>query len=341
MKISIIVPVYNSAKYLEKTVESILKQRYENFYLYLVDDGSTDLSGEICERFATKDARIKVIHRENGGVSQARNTALEFISDTDYFFFIDADDSIGEYYLLNNVQILKKYNPDILFTSFIKDFGTDQLVDKIYKDDFKVFNGREQLRRLIGERNKELRHPIQLEELNPVCGKFYRTKKFSQLRFIPSITRSEDLIFNLEAFLIATNCIYNGKDFYYYNRKNDTSAVSSYDPDLVTKIKNVDSIINNFIIDNNLGKEYKEAFFNRRALELITISINYSKAPIKNNRLKGILLSSYYQTAIKKLDVKNLDIKFKLFFYLCKKGAAIPIILVVSLLMKNRKRVKR
>ena len=92
-KISIIVPVYNVEKYLKECVESILKQTYSNIEILLVDDGSKDSSPAICDEYAKKYSKVKVIHKENGGLSSARNTGLDNVSkDTTYVMFIDSDD---------------------------------------------------------------------------------------------------------------------------------------------------------------------------------------------------------------------------------------------------------
>ena len=91
--ISVIVPVYNVETLLPRCVDSILTQTYECLEVLLVDDGSTDASGEICEQFAKKDTRIRVIHKENGGLSSARNAGLD-VASGDYIGFVDSDDWI-------------------------------------------------------------------------------------------------------------------------------------------------------------------------------------------------------------------------------------------------------
>ena len=94
-KISVIVPVYNVEAYLEKCVESILRQTYTNLEILLIDDGSTDNSGDLCDQLALRDQRIRVIHKENGGLSDARNTGIEEAS-SDLIGFVDSDDYIDE-----------------------------------------------------------------------------------------------------------------------------------------------------------------------------------------------------------------------------------------------------
>ena len=92
-KISVIVPVYNVEKYLEKSVETVLKQTYQNLEIILVDDGSEDSSGKMCDEIAKKDKRVKVIHKENGGLSSARNAGID-VATGDYIGLIDSDDLI-------------------------------------------------------------------------------------------------------------------------------------------------------------------------------------------------------------------------------------------------------
>lgn len=93
--ISVIIPVYNAEKTLAKCIESVLRQDVTQFELILVDDGSKDSSGDICNRYAAKDSRVRVIHKENGGVSSARNRGLE-VASGEWITFVDSDDSIGE-----------------------------------------------------------------------------------------------------------------------------------------------------------------------------------------------------------------------------------------------------
>lgn len=118
-KISIIVPVYNTAKYLEQCIDSIVAQTYTDWELLLIDDGSTDRSGDICETYAAKDTRIRVFHKENGGVSSARNLGLDH-AQGEWITFVDSDDYIEENFLksfesnldadlvVGNIQMIRK-----------------------------------------------------------------------------------------------------------------------------------------------------------------------------------------------------------------------------------------
>ena len=94
-KISVIVPIYKVENYLNRCVESIRKQTYRNLEIILVDDGSPDACGEMCDRYAQEDSRIRVIHKENGGLSDARNAGIE-VAAGEYIAFIDSDDWIDD-----------------------------------------------------------------------------------------------------------------------------------------------------------------------------------------------------------------------------------------------------
>ena len=117
--ISVVVPVYNVEKYLRRCVDSIISQTYNNLEIILIDDGSPDLCGEICDTYALADSRIKVIHKQNGGLSDARNCGIE-ISSGKYIAFVDSDDFIAAEYIEYLYGLLKKNKADISCCSMVK-----------------------------------------------------------------------------------------------------------------------------------------------------------------------------------------------------------------------------
>lgn len=118
-KISIIVPVYKVESYLSRCIDSILAQTYQNFELMLVDDGSLDRCGEICDNYAKKDDRIKVIHQPNRGVSAARNAGLD-LATGDYIGFVDSDDYISINMYSDMIKLLEVNGLDIIIcTAFV------------------------------------------------------------------------------------------------------------------------------------------------------------------------------------------------------------------------------
>lgn len=117
--ISVIVPVYNVKPYLSECVSSILNQKYDNFELFLVDDGSTDGSGKLCDKLAENDRRIKVIHKKNGGLSSARNAGVE-AAEGEYICFIDSDDMVSENYLEVLYENAAVFGADISICRFVR-----------------------------------------------------------------------------------------------------------------------------------------------------------------------------------------------------------------------------
>ena len=136
-KISIIVPVYKVEDYLERCIDSIVNQTYKNLEILLVDDGSPDNCGKICDEYAAKDDRIIVIHKQNEGVARARNSALDVVTG-DYISFIDSDDWVAEdayeYYLDN----IKKYKADCVVGRCQMVFDRNGELDYQYGEEQKI-----------------------------------------------------------------------------------------------------------------------------------------------------------------------------------------------------------
>jgi glycosyltransferase involved in cell wall biosynthesis len=129
-KISIIVPVYKVEKYLGKCIESILGQTFKDFELILVDDGSPDNCGVICENFAKRDERIKVIHKSNGGLSSARNAGLEMATG-EYIAFVDSDDFIHQRMYEILYKYAKKYSSDIVICDYLLVNEGESYIDEL------------------------------------------------------------------------------------------------------------------------------------------------------------------------------------------------------------------
>ena len=128
--ISVVLPIYNVELYLERSLKSIINQSYKNLEIILVDDGSTDSSGAICDRYKLLDSRISVIHKVNGGLSDARNAGLEY-SHGNYIAFVDSDDFVHEDYIRNLYAALHENSADIAICNYIKG-GKNSFPKKIY-----------------------------------------------------------------------------------------------------------------------------------------------------------------------------------------------------------------
>lgn len=173
-EISVIVPVYNVEKYLRVCIDSILKQTFGDFELILIDDGSTDKCGLICDEYEQMDRRIRLIHQENGGLSAARNTGLDLMSG-EYVTFIDSDDIVSEAYLEILYSGIKRYNAQISVTQMYEFQGTARSSKSIENSDIhNVWSGREAVLNMYMDKPG-----IGVN----AWGKLYYKNLFSQLRF--------------------------------------------------------------------------------------------------------------------------------------------------------------
>lgn len=212
--ISVIVPVYNSDKYLSDCIDSILNQTYEDFELILVDDGSADNSGKICDIYAIKDARIKVFHKENGGVSYARNIGLKAATG-DYIQFIDSDDYIKENFLQILHDSIIKNNSQISVckatTVSIKGFEINSK-SKVTKD---ICLGRDEAANFIFN-----------EMNNALWNKLISKDIIKDICFEENRTFGEDPYFLVQVLNNCSKVSFVPDELYYY-RKNDESITST------------------------------------------------------------------------------------------------------------------
>jgi len=220
MKISIIIPVYNSTLYLKQCVESILAQTYHNLEILLVDDGSTDDSPKICDEYATKDSRIITIHKQNGGTSDARNVGLEKASG-DYITFMDNDDYWSNPEALNDiVKIIDETQPDVVMhTNMV-----------YWQDKEKTVNPSSFDRRLVSGKKREdaVGNLIKSGMLTvTVWTKLVKTSLIREhdLYFKKGI-RNEDTDWIARMLIYAERFEWYDKPFYMYRKGHETAQTS-------------------------------------------------------------------------------------------------------------------
>lgn len=215
-KISVIVPVYNVEKYLNRCVDSILNQTFEDFELILVNDGSPDNCGNICDEYAQKDNRVKVIHKKNGGVSSARNVGID-IAQGEYIMFVDSDDWINEN-MLNDMYNMPDSDMKVSSIRMIgKDNSTEYIIDtKMYTQ--------EDL--LIGFFSEAF--PI-ICFCGPWCKLYKKDIIFNNaVRFNEDMSLGEDTYFNLN-YIKHCKSIYTSEQiYYYYMRENSESLFTKF-----------------------------------------------------------------------------------------------------------------
>ena len=211
--ISVIVPVYNVDKYIDRCIETIVNQTYRNIEILLIDDGSTDDSGKICDTWANKDKRITVIHKENAGVSSARNLGLEN-SHGHFISFIDSDDSIDRNMYYEMKKMIEETNSDICFCD-IKYIRNGNIEEKKHLDK-EIFNKEEILKSLFDYNGLNL----------AAWNKLFRTNVIKNIRFREDISIREDALFCAEAFDNSKKiCHLKKMPYNYYYREG--SALNS------------------------------------------------------------------------------------------------------------------
>lgn len=216
--ISVIVPVYKVEKYLSRCVESILAQTYKNFELILVDDGSPDQSGAICDEYALKDKRVNVIHKKNGGVSDARNAGLE-LQKGEYLTFIDSDDWIRIEYLEHLYYMLKKAEADIAICNYFRctqasaTINQKLSVEKIYE-----YSNIEALEQFTSHFCTQMIVP---------WGKLYRAKLFTDIRY-PIGRVHEDDFTTHKLIYLARKVVITSKPLLNYFQRSDSIMGSGF-----------------------------------------------------------------------------------------------------------------
>lgn len=241
--VSVIVPVYNVKDYLEACIESIVNQSFDDFELILIDDGSSDGSSDICDIEASKDKRIRVIHKENEGVSVARNTGIE-CAGCEWITFIDSDDTVEKDYLKILYQKAQRVECDLITSGIIFDYGNDQKKCSLEETEVKSF-----------DRESDFIYMITQELITSPVGKLFKRHIIVDkcLRFDPSLSFAEDRDFNiryLNAVKSACSTSYVG---YRYRM---------FSPGSLTKLNHPQRFRNDYKYWTNLKKFTQNKGFN-------------------------------------------------------------------------------
>lgn len=305
--ISVIVPIYNTSAYIGRCIDSILKQTFDNFDIILVDDGSTDNSGKICDEYKLKDNRITVIHQNNQGLSAARNAGIDYVfanSDSEWLTFIDSDDWIHPQYL------------ELLYGSALESGANISVCSYRYVDSYFISNTKYSL-------NYSLNRPEYLylkETANATVawGKLYKRSLFENIRYPLNRFHEDEFITYKILFCSDELCFINKQLYYYFNNINGITK-SEYNPkkaldatdafieqiEFFQKTKHRDiylykiEILLNYLYDqinilksyNAVDKFYKKQFENR----YVEILFKYRKEmPILKNIKKYTNILHFY-----------------------------------------------
>ncbi|MCM1059370.1 MAG: glycosyltransferase family 2 protein [Eubacterium sp.] len=220
--VSVVVPVYNVKKYLSKCVESIMSQTYDNYEVLLIDDGSTDGSSEMCDRFAEQYEKIFAYHKENGGLSDARNFANKYLKG-DYIVYIDSDDYVDSEHISILTECMSKYNADFVIAAHIEEdeFGT-VLNKKNFDNKVTVYDTKSALEEMCYEKKIG----------TSAWGKLIKRETAFANEF-PKGMLYEDLATIYKMIGSCSKIVYIDQPIYHYLQRNGSIRFSKYTPKVI------------------------------------------------------------------------------------------------------------
>lgn len=271
---SIIVPVYNIEQYIKECIESIINQDLNNIEIILVDDGSTDNSGKICDKYSQNDKRIKVIHKQNAGVSEARNSGIKK-SKGKYIIFVDGDDFLIANILLELKEILlKNTDIDVLLSKRLYFYEkNNRIIDNNKSFDLEKFNSTEKKDILI--------YLLKFNLLEGHVGlKVVRRNLIfnNTLLFDRELSNNEDVDWTLSLFLNIENINIKATDikFYVYRKNREGSASNCIKQKSIISIIKVLNKWYCFLEKENIDKELRKGLFNYLAFIYSNLFLGYS-----------------------------------------------------------------
>lgn len=291
--VSIIIPVYNIEKYIERCVESILKQSYTNLQILLIDDGSKDRSGTICEKLKKRDSRIEVYHKVNGGLSDARNYGI-LHANGKYISFVDGDDWIEKEYIEKLLLYVLKYNADFSQCQF--QYAFDYRIEKldVKQEKIQVFSREQAIISFIES------GPIGISVA--AWGKLYKREIFSKIKYQKGMVHEDvfttcDIIFDaVNKVVVVDEPLYN-----YYQR---TGSISNSN--------NVKRYCDRIIVQKHVleqaEKEGKVCYC-IEAEYMLFDSIMNTLGEIPNKLLSNVEFIRNIRTACRKVKIKSLQKK--------------------------------
>lgn len=315
VNISIIVPIYNLESFISQCVDSLLCQTLADIEILLIDDGSTDSCPEICDSYERADARVKVIHQKNMGLSGARNSGIN-ASSGKWFMIVDGDDWLEP----NAAEVLylnaEKYDSDIFLASFYANYKDRQVKDSFFNVTEFHFNNSNKLSLQFNciSRDK-LGNPAAASNSGVTWARLYK-KAFivdNNLTFILGLKRTQDAIFHLYAYEVAERVDFLDIPVCHY-RIWDSSDSKKYSPDFDKTAKEIAHHIKAFMVAFNKFEEFSPAYYSK-SLKLYLEIIKLKFAPSKNtmsfrekcSRLRALATEEPFKEAIKNASDTTLN----------------------------------
>jgi len=293
--ISVIVPVYKVEDYLSRCVDSILSQTYTNIEIILVDDGSPDRCGEICDRYAQHDPRVRVIHKENGGLSDARNAGIE-IAKGQYISFIDSDDWVHPEFLETLYQLILSTDSDIAASDFLRT-STENLPVFLEEGTVYQYSNLEALKQYAG---------VFFVQMVVAWGKIYKRHLFEGVRFPVGRVHEDEFTTHKVIYKAKRIVLTTRKLIYYWQRQDSIMGSRS---SLKNQLDTIEALLERSAFFESIGLDdlsnltYKKVFFMLRK-----VFRNMGKEEIDKD-----LKQQFWQLK-SKLRKGSHDLKFKVFY---------------------------
>lgn len=298
-KISVIVPVYNVEKYLDKCISSILKQTFTDFELILVDDGSKDNSGRICDGYKDRDSRIKVIHQDNLGLSAARNIGID-TSEGKYVTFIDSDDFIHPNMLEILYNNISENKADISIGDYHLVYEGKEISKEFGNNNITLYTNIEGVKKVV-EKNEA--------SMIIACSKLYKRNLFSNIRY-PAGKYHEDEFVTYKLLYKSTKIVTTDAKLYYYLQRSNSITGSTYSIKRLEKLEALEEAIKFFKNENNKVltclAEFRYLFNIQIAYYRVKYEMNYNEEIMKrlkvqyNKKFKEFADSNIKNTPITK-----------------------------------------
>jgi glycosyltransferase involved in cell wall biosynthesis len=307
--LSVIVPVYNVQHFINKCVLSIVNQTYRDLEIILVDDGSTDLSGQLCDEWAKKDERIYVIHKTNGGLSSARNAGINF-SHGNFIAFVDSDDFVDINMYQTMISAIERTGKDIACCGRIVDLWGKKEKSEFCLNHERIFNKKEAIKTIL---------KLNIIDVS-ACDKVYKREIFDTIRY-PEGKISEDAAIIFHLLNISNGVVHIGKAFYHYIYRENSISKSSYTHKAYDAYVNCFNTIN--FIQNNYTDLLKECkiYCSLVCLELLQSMQIDKKIVIKykdDYKKYKTMFNQGFIDLMRSTDI-SLKIKIKAVFIFCGK----------------------
>lgn len=348
-RFSIIVPVFKVPYLLlRNSIESVINQTYHDLEIILVDDGSPDDCGKICEEYAQKDSRIRVIHQENGGLSVVRNVGVE-AAQGEWVSFVDGDDWIEKETYKKASELIEKYGDqnDVIAWDGYADFSEEN------RKPINFFGGTFQLEmKSLQERIDSVmpeyhKAGFRLALFDVTWARVYRRSTLinNNITNIPGLKRAQDLIFNLEVFEYAKGVYYENLPFYHYSM-HEEAVTKKYDAAIVSKMEDFSLALKKYVEKYHKNNaEFYQRMYVKIMPKIVECFGQYyvplwkKEGFLKSLRtLKSELEIPVFREAVEKMDGSGNKLSMKFFQFLLKNRIYMPLLCVCRVQVERKEK---